>query len=1293
MNNTALEVVAKMTPVIEFVTPAVGKALISLGVKSVFGAVKKWRDSKEDSRKADLAAVINDIELSKSVEKRLGERITAALQQLSKKEEDFSYLLAFENDEVLKEELARRIAQNELTSSAVLELWLKSDPNLASETEILKPLSEAFVEAIYKSLAENENVFRVLSLKGDQRIRSDIAAVFDQVKDNKENHLAQQSQLGAILQKLDQMSSGGSPETLRILHDREKELVTVLDQFASQNAKRFERAKEQLLSGTLDKALFGFKELVEDLESQGDRADKMLLFRSYSNLATSHWEQDRPNDAVPFFKKAVALFPDDHRSKRHRVVLCLAEDDNEGALAILRELMKELPNDSGIVCNAAIVLKALGKPLEAMAMLEAKTFEDSDYYGFCATILNDLGRYSEAEDAARKGLTVENDSFSSRVALAAAIAIPIIRARTDGKSLRIWPDEKERVRLLEAASLLEKALDSVKQMNRTLVFRDALANLPPINLLLGQTDKALLYGRELQKIDPEDISVLSNLWCAEMREDHLEEASVIGETLFKLNPSIESWEKKVYPLIQLRRNEEIPNLFEKDSVAFPGLKDSSDSISLVAHAYSGNHLTEKGLQFVNEHIQRFGESAPLIATRAALQEDLNLLTEASQSFQKAKELATSKEKAEIATNAAYFKYRHNDWEGAARDLDELGASSIYAPHFRAFIVSLFNSKQFARCIDLCEDAIENFEHVPDVAYVLAARAHFFGDNFIRAKELLDLAVSKGKAIDFEVRKMLAFAFWHLDEADKAIDLATKAVSEKENDRDLLLLLSVASLRQKRFSDALSYGKRVVTIFPTSIEAHMTLTRAFYMAPSGTVISDEIRQAHLESERFLLSQGGGVYQAIAMDEEHRTLKEIVKERARFVQEIEGDYAKQMLPLGVFARRVGRTEFEVWQGLLWPGKGRPPIKMQTGAGVDQGRQLSATIGTEVAVDLLALYTLQLIGQLSLLPRLYKQIYVHSSALEAVLHEIRQIELNPRQGNLSYSGGQFRLTERTEEEANSLLAFLKPIRDLLKSESVVHIPVFTDSIKDENTNLLLKACGEASFLPILVAREKSCSLFSDDASVREIAHAGYKVSGFCSQALLRLAVSRGELKSRAYQQALLTLIQRNYWFVSEDTETLEAAYYLFNGELNETCKGLIRRIFDPRYNAESCVPILARFAAFLWHNDDSKRVDRNSVWLKEIWASMALAKNNPRLFLQFNAQLAAWCLTRPATYYGLMSWVLENVPYVADRKKAFKALFRITCDSAEAVINAQYGVGPALQDWKDHRRIRKWAPSGVP
>ena len=1259
---------------------AATKFLSGLAGKSIANVIKRCKEQRENAAKAEAASLIREVELAKSVQKTIEERVTSSFHYLRLQSEDMEHLLSLETDPFVKEELTELILTSRLSSANVVTIWLKQQPGLQTKAEQLSRLAQILVDSIDKAFAGSEEGFRLLSMLSNRAT----AAEFSKVGGQLEALAASTEQNVGVLQETFKVVSEIrrnqflSPSRTAV-DDRAQNAIT------TQNDRRFERAKEQLLHGSVLLAESAFRELIQDLESEPETTNLMLLFRSCSNLASCLWERRQFPAASEMYQKAISLLPADWRSKRHLALIRWAEGQKEAALELFTGLMEERPNEDEHVCNAASILASLGKPSAAMSLLNGTPFERANYYSTLALVHNELHDYGQAEAAARSAVKLEPGCVPSRIALVSSIALPIIRARTEKRTLHVFPTPDERVRLSEAAAIGEAVAMQLREQSRSNALYDTLVNLPPVYLMLGAVEKAAIIGKELITFAPEDYGVLTNLWCAQMRLKNFREASRIGAKLYEVFPRPETWERKVDPLILLGESSKVVQMWETDSERDKTLGTSPELLCTVAEALAKNHDSAKGLSIIEKGILAHGKSAIFLAALGAIHENLGDLTKAAAAYEEAEQCVNTENRAQILADCGFFYYRHNDWVAAAEKFATLGAATIHNPLFQPYVIAIFNSKRYKECLTLCERALSENPDGPDHIFLLAARCHFISADLPRSKDLLDTLVSRGGPEEFEHRKMLAHVYWKLDEPEKGFDVAKKALPLSNGEPECLILLSAFATRLKRHQEACEYACSAVNASPNNLRARMALIRSVFASPSETQFSPNVQNAHFESLAYLEKSGTGVLQTIPIDSDLTALRQMVRERHQRVKHMQDVFRTEFLPIGVLAKQFGRSEFEVWAGLLEPG--HPPVKMQSGEASDQQRQeQAAAFADSVVIDLFGLFSLKLLDLLHLLPLLFKKIVVHSSSLEVVVEALRDLDEHPSQGSLAYSEGGLRFAERSQAETKRLTEFLRTIREFIKSPPINLVGLLPESVEQKGPKELIAAFGAPSVLPVILAFETGSSLFSDDSAVRSIAQAEYGIRGFSTQAVLRLSARKSFLSEHTYEKAIMSLLKHNYWFVSEGEGTLRAAYEESQGKLTDFGRKLLQRVSDPRINARSCLPSLARFAIFLWHSPASGSGDLKAVWLNTLWEGIIRAHDNYSLLFELITLLAGYCLNLPGTYFGLCHWAEVNVPFISQRRAVFRAMATSKAVVARRILRQNFEQWPALNgQWADHMHLR--------
>lgn len=158
----------------------------------------------------------------------------------------------------------------------------------------------------------------------------------------------------------------------------------------------------------------------------------------------------------------------------------LAQGDLSGALALTADLALRPDAGPGALAARATVLKAAGKPLEALSVNEAAVARFTGN-GVCwhnlASTLGDLGRAAEAEAAARRAISLGVKAPETRLVLARALQSQLRLEEAEavfGEALAARPDYEEAHR--DLAQLIWMRTGDARAATARLEW--AIANLP-----------------------------------------------------------------------------------------------------------------------------------------------------------------------------------------------------------------------------------------------------------------------------------------------------------------------------------------------------------------------------------------------------------------------------------------------------------------------------------------------------------------------------------------------------------------------------------------------------------------------------------------------------------------------------------------------------------------------------------------------------------------------------------------------------------------------------------------------
>lgn len=1258
--------------------------LAGLSQKCIVESIKRWKIGRDQREASKASSIIAEHESAKAVSTKLEQSITKSICGLKLTEQQVQEILLLETNPLVQEKLVERFSLSDITPDYIEELFITQNPRLEDSRSEVHLLALCWLDAVDKTIAADTELSNLVSLRSSRAMRQDLRTVeAELVKANLRDDEAEEDAKRRHKELLAAILSSQSGYALQRASDVED---SIPDHLKTQNQRRFERAKKYLLEGSIVNAEREFLGLSEDLEALNNQNDSdQLLLRCYLNIAISLWEQNRQPDAIAWFDKAYTMNPADWRAKRGRAFTFLFQKKVNEALALFAEIRQLRPNESEHVCNEAWLLKNSGRNSEAIGLLESRTFEDVHYFSMLSLTYTRAERYDEAEYVARKALQFGNSSEVAQIALSCAIGFPIIQKSGRHDTLNFTPSQTERVRLFEAIQNAETAAATLRKQGRVNVLFDALSNLTAFYPTVGDCERAENAAQEALRISPNDATILRNLWCIQMRLEKSDEAVVTAAKLETLDNHVDWWERKSESLLQADRAQEVLDSWNsiKSDANFSA---NSDVVGIVARAFSNRHRTEEGLQLLEENLLRRPSDPVLLLDRGILLEGLGRIGQAKESFEAAQQNANKDCRSQILICYGMFLYRQHDWHTAAEKLKALGAESVHNPLCGHYVVCLFNQGIFRESLALAEMAIKERKEFIEDFYAIAARCHHICENFSRARALLEVLVAKGGSRKIEHVKLLAWACWRMDDLPQAYEVLLNALNAEPNDLDLLNLMTAVCTLLHKYDAAIAYGFKAIEFYPEALASNTAFIRAMFALPQNSKPDQKYLDAYFKSLSFLERHESGILQAVPIEPDTRSILAIVKARSEEIGKFEENFKKQPLPMSLFARRVGRTIFTIWTSFL-----RHPeikIRMSFGPLEEQHKEAQEAFDSrEISIDLFAILTLQHLRLLHLLPKMFLRIFVHASVLDDVVTSLREMQSPGAAGTLTLKGGKLVSQIPSQEDLKSTIEFLATIRDFIKSSNVEIVGLLPETTKTGNSQLLIEACGMAGISPMLVAKEKSVALFADDACLRAIGPLNERPQGFCTQAFLRAAVQRNLLSIIQYEDAVIKMIQSNYAFVSEDAGILKRCYTLSEGKITPLTLQLINRINHPYYDQESCLPLLADFAVFVWRDNRFTGADGREDWHKEIWQAISKASHSEELAMKFISKLAVMAPSQPFVLFGIMDNLFFQLSFFRQQKDILVFLLNQAAYTMSRVIRQTDPLCIELpQQWQMQARLNK-------
>jgi len=1260
---------------------SLSRFLLGLGQKCIVAAIKKWKENKDKSAANAEKRVIDELEYAKSITTKVQQRITVSIRGLHLTAEQIRRILDLETNSLLKDEFAAEFLKPDFSTERIVEFFVRQDPGLSTMKDELRKLASAWIDEIDKAIASDAILAGAISLKSQRAVHAELKAV--------EEHLVKaairdQQKENADDQRFNDLFAEvrGLRSSLSILVSKEGDDKTP-ESLNSLHQQRFDRAKERLKFGNVAVAEEGFRSLIEELQALKSDGESELLLRCHLNVATCLWEQDKKKDAAEWFEKSFALTPNDWRARRGKAFALIFRDEIEPALQILRAIRIERPDEYEHVCNEAWILKNTGRAPAAIELMEARVFEDEYYYAILSFAYSRADRNADAERAAREAVRIAPKSDMALMALSFALGFPIVQRRMRRETLNFVPTDEERKQVLEAISYGEQAATSLRTNSRINSLIDVLSNLTAFYPAVGNCGKAIVIAEEALRYAPNDINILRNLWCSQMRIQQFNKAIETATKLETLDDPFDWWKRKAESLILAGKSQEVLDAWDakKSDARYHG---NVDLICIVARALSKRHRTQDGIILLSDALNRFPSNTCLLTERALLLESLDRPEDAKSDFETAENSSSAEYRAQMLLDFGNFLFRRHEWMPAAERMKLLGAESVHNPLFTNYLICIFNQGEFRQSLALAEDAIRQETDFVEDHHTIAARCYHICDNLARAKEQLDLLVAKGTTRELEHRKLLAWVYWRMDDLAQAYDVLLKCLKLKADDVDSLLLMSAVCSVLRRHEEAIENACLAIELDPQSVRAHTALVKAALSCPPNAKLKEKHLDAYFRSLAFLQDSKVGVLRAIPFEPDLHTFLGMVKDRAIEIKQFEEHFLNKPLPIGIFANRIGRSLFGAWVALMQHGKLK--VRVAFGTTEEQQNEIACAMQSEcVSIDLIALFTLNHLQLLPLLSRMFKRVFVHSSLLDSVVTDLRDLQQHPKTGGVSYINGKYVRFERTAEQNQITLNWLTEIRDFLKGPSVEITGLLPETLKTGNTKLITEVCGLACVAPMLVTREKSATLFSDDACLRSLGRAEAQVSSFCIQAFLRVATFKNLLTATEYQNAVIKLIKSNYAFISEDSGVLRRCYEIEKGRISQLALILINRVNSAQYNARSCLGLLSEFAVFLWRNKEPAGANTREEWLKEIWLAFSKSAHADALLFEFVAFLGVYCSTQPAVFFGILNNSMLEIPFINRLRRDLFQDMTVTANTMCRLSLESYPFWPKLaQEWLEHQKL---------
>ena len=298
------------------------------------------------------------------------------------------------------------------------------------------------------------------------------------------------------------------------------------------------------------------------------------------------------------------------------------------------------------------------------------------------------------------------------------------------------------------------------------------------------------------------------------------------------------------------------------------------------------------------------------------------------------------------------------------------------------------------------------------------------------------------------------------------------------------------------------------------------------------------------------------------------------RDKHVKGVLAKHKETPLPLPVLSQLLGRDEYEVWQGLT----GDRTLGIACPSGRDSEMECCRKALAEkngVVMDFSAALTIVLLEIEDAVAAAFGTIYVTQSLvdeIDAIVYK-RAVRGDGVPRTLVKAGDKYAAIEGTRDQVASQDAFVERIRQFVRTRcTVVPLGVTLNSEQQHWAEVL----GETLVNATHIAREKGCSLLTDDVSALSLAANSSGTGGFGVATAIEMIPGTSSDKETRYKAKLL---ENNYKCARITDKNLRVAYEMDGLSYGKTLALFLDRIAGTDISWASAVNVMRGFLLDVW------------------------------------------------------------------------------------------------------------------
>lgn len=268
-------------------------------------------------------------------------------------------------------------------------------------------------------------------------------------------------------------------------------------------------------------------------------------------------------------------------------------------------------------------------------------------------------------------------------------------------------------------------------------------------------------------------------------------------------------------------------------------------------------------------------------------------------------------------------------------------------------------------------------------------------------------------------------------------------------------------------------------------------------------------------------------------------DMITSRYETLKRVEQLYREKRMPIGTFAKLVGRNALDVWEGL----RRDPELGINCCFGNAEERDHALSLlekKPKLIADIISLMTLHEIGAQDVAVKAFGKLGIAQSTIDLLQYIIDERKNMRLRGfaTIWKEEDKYIVHEITAEEVKRDIERLEGIMDWVRKNCDVIPCKAALNMAGEARQKLNDMVGQPFIDTILIASEPENILYSDDMLLRSFAKGEFDVDGIWTQALLMHSVDKKIIERNEHNKIVIRLACSYYYFTSIDADILVEA-----------------------------------------------------------------------------------------------------------------------------------------------------------